>query len=75
MEDLRKAPLVGGVGVTDKKRKDFENLLEYCTSSGQDIGKIFLSTTSVKNKVCKEEKISKRVWKREDGKKENKKKL
>ena len=65
VEDLEKASLTGGVGVSPEKRKDLEHLLEYCTSSGQDFGNKFLSTTSVKNKVCKEDKISKKKMKKE----------
>ena len=71
-EDLKKASLAGGVGVTAEKREDFKNLLKYCTSSGQDFGQKFLSTTSIKNKLYKEENINKKKMKKERQEKEEK---
>ena len=46
--DLSKGSSASAVGVTKEKRKDFEHLLQFCSPSGQDFGKNFLSTTSIK---------------------------
>ena len=56
--DLSKASSASAVGVTKEKRKDFEHLLQFCSPIGQDFGKNFLSTTSIKiDENIKKEKV------------------
>lgn len=60
LENLPNAPLASGVGVTKEKLKDVGNLLQFCTSAGQNYYKKFFETTTIKTKVTKEAKAEKK---------------
>ena len=54
--DLSKALLAGAIGVT--KEKDYEHLLQSCSSTGQDFGQKFSNKTIEKTRITnKKEKV------------------
>ena len=49
--DLSNALAAGVTGIAKEKETDYKNLLQYCTSSGQNFGNKFLKKTSIKSVV------------------------